>query len=224
MFHFSKLSSTRAVALPLVLLACVGLSACGGSSSNTTSTAANAAATSSAASSSTPSSAATKAPATPGASTTGASTTPARAGSGASVAGAVQARVTAMRQCLQQHGVTPPQTRAGAGGGILGAKPPKGMTRAQYLELVRKCGSSTGGPAAVGAKRRFSSPRFRQALASFAACLRQNGVNVPPPNTSGKGPIFNIKGINTASPQFRQARQRCRATLVSALRAGATTH
>jgi hypothetical protein len=128
-----------------------------------------------------------------------------------------------MRQCLQKNGVTPPQSGAGAGG-ILGAKLPKGMTRSQYLELVRKCGSRSGGPAAVGAGRRFSSPRFRQALASFAACLRQNGVNIPPPNTSGKGPIFNIKGINTASPQFRQARQKCRATLVGALRAGATSH
>jgi hypothetical protein len=95
------------------------------------------------------------------------------------------------------------------------------MTRAQYLELLRKCSSSTGGPAAVGAKRRLSNTRFRQALVSFATCLRQNGVNVPAPNTSGKGPIFSTKGIDTASPTFRQARRKCRATLLSALRAGA---
>ena len=60
------------------------------------------------------------------------------------------------------------------------------------------------------------------ALSKFAACLRENGVNIPEPNTSGHGPVFNTKGINTASPQFRAATVKCRGVLASALRAGAT--
>jgi hypothetical protein len=92
------------------------------------------------------------------------------------------------------------------------------MTRVQYAELLRKCG---GGAPALRAKNRFSNTRFRQALVSFAKCLRQNGINVPLPNTSGKGPIFDTKGIDTASPKFQQARRKCRSTLVLALRSGA---
>jgi hypothetical protein len=49
-------------------------------------------------------------------------------------------------------------------------------------------------------------------------CLRQNGVNVPVPNTSGNGPAFNLKGVNTSSPQFRAAALKCRATLIEAFR------
>jgi hypothetical protein len=59
---------------------------------------------------------------------------------------------------------------------------------------------------------------FRHALAKYAGCLRQNGVNMPAPSTSGKGPIYNTKGINTGSPQFRAATKKCRGTLIGAVR------
>jgi hypothetical protein len=68
------------------------------------------------------------------------------------------------------------------------------------------------GPAGV------NNPIFNQALAKFAECLRQNGVNVPVPNTSGKGPVFSTKGLNTASPQFKAATMKCRGALVGAFR------
>jgi hypothetical protein len=62
-------------------------------------------------------------------------------------------------------------------------------------------------------------PRFHAVLTRFAACLRQNGVNVGEPNSSGKGPIFDIKAINASSTQFKAAEAKCRSTLLSALRA-----
>ena len=68
------------------------------------------------------------------------------------------------------------------------------------------------GPAGV------NNPIFKQALAKFAECLRQNGVNVPVPNTSGKGPVFSTKGLNTSSPQFRAATVKCRGALIGAFR------
>lgn len=52
----------------------------------------------------------------------------------------------------------------------------------------------------------------------FATCLRQNGVNVGEPNTSGKGPVFDTKGINTGSPQFKAASMKCRSVLLFGLR------
>jgi hypothetical protein len=52
----------------------------------------------------------------------------------------------------------------------------------------------------------------------FAACLRQSGINVGEPNTSGKGPVFDTRGINTGSPQFKAASAKCRAVLLFGLR------
>jgi hypothetical protein len=102
------------------------------------------------------------------------------------------------------------------------------MTSAQYQEVLKKCGGGGfrpghfhPGAAAAGARRAFNSARFRQAITSFAACLRQNGIDIPAPNTSGKGPVFSTKGINTASPKFKQAEVKCRPALLAGLRSGA---
>lgn len=221
---------TAIIALPIMLLACAGLTACGSSSSNTSSTAANAAATS------------TPAPSAPsgGASTTG--TAPAGSApvgappTGAPPAGTKAgtrpgaARFAAVRECLQKNGVTLPARPTGTGGPGLsgggaggGFKLPKGMTRAQYEAVLTKCGGGLrpGGFRGRGARPAFNSPRFRQALTSFSACLRQQGINVPAPNTSGKGPIFSTKGIDTGSAKFKEAEAKCRPALVAGLRAGA---
>jgi hypothetical protein len=221
---------TALMALPIMLVACAGLTACGSSSSSTSDTAANAAATS------------TPAPgaAAPGTTTSGGGatgTTPTTPSGAPAPAGA--GHFAAVRECLEKNGVTLPARPAGGGaarrggpGGLLGGagasggfKPPKGMSSAKYQEVLKKCG---GGdfrpgnfrPGTGGARRAFDSPRFRQALTSFAACLRQNGIDIPTPNTSGKGPIFSTKGIDTASPKFKQAEIKCRPALLAGLRAG----
>jgi hypothetical protein len=182
----------------VLLLACLGLAACGGSSkSSSTSTNASAATT-----------------------TTGAT----------GAKGPNAGRFTAVRACLQKNGITLPKLPAGKrpvpgvspggiGGGGAGFALPKGMSKAQYEAVVKKCGGLRGG-AFNGGGARFSSPVFKAALAKFATCLRQNGVNVPTPNTSGKGPVFNTKGINTSSAQFRTAETKCRSALLGAFRRG----
>jgi hypothetical protein len=92
------------------------------------------------------------------------------------------------------------------------------MSRTQLQEALRSCGGGfTGGRLGPG-RSAFTSPRFHAALVRFAACLRQNGVNVGEPNTSGKGPVFDTKGINTGSPQFKAASTKCRAVLFSSQR------
>lgn len=166
----------RAIALPLLILACSGLAACGSSSSTTGS---NAAATGSAgaAATSSPASAAT----TKATGTSGSTGSAASAGSGASSAG---------------------------GSGSASNSTSSTATR------------SSGAAAAQG-KSRFGNTHFRQALVVFADCLRRNGVPIPQPNTTGKGPLFDTRGLDTTSPKFRQARQKCRSTLLSALRAAA---
>lgn len=194
----------RAVAALALPLACLTLAACGGSSkSSSTNTSASAAATTSTGS-------------------TGAL--------GTGPAGRGGARFKALRECLQKNGITlpqrtpgqhPPGGPGGAGGflgGAGGPKLPSGVTRAQYEAAIKKCG---GGAYAGGAAARLKNPAYLAALSKFAACMRENGVNVPAPNTSGKGPIFDTKGIDTASSQFKAAESKCRSDLIGAFRRGA---
>jgi hypothetical protein len=192
--------ATTVTAILVLLLACLGLAACG-SSSSASSTSANASVT-------TPAGA-------------GGSTAPGGAG-GTGAAGTGLSRFKALRECMQKNGITlpkrtPGQHRPGGTGGFFGGtgggpQLPAGVTRAQYEAAIKKCGGSAfaGGG---GARARFDSPVFKQAVAKFATCMRENGVNVPAPNTSGSGPVFDTKGIDTSSAQFRTAESKCSSDL-----------
>ena len=221
---------TSLIALTATLVAAsLGLAACGGSSSTTTTTetTANAAATGTT----------TNGTSTSGATSTGTSSTgtsPTRTSStgttpGASTTGATpaarSARFAAVRTCLSKKGITLPQRGAGGfagGAGGSGAQLPKGMSQAQFAEALRSCGSgfngSHYGKGARGFHNPFNNPRFHAVLLRFAACLRQNGVDIGEPDTTGKGPVFATKGINTGSPQFKAAAAKCRGTLLGALK------
>jgi hypothetical protein len=181
------------VAVLALALASIVLAACGSSSSSTTAT-----------------QSASATAATPGSGST--ATTP---GAGTSTApGGLGSRFTAFRECMQKQGITLPKRKPGQpGGGVLGGGPqlPAGVTRAQYEAALTKCGSlrprfggGTGGPG-----QRFRSPAFTAALVKFGACMREHGIALPAPNTTGKGPVFSTTAINTASPQFRAAESKC---------------
>ena len=125
-------------------------------------------------------------------------------------------RLLALRECLAKNGVTIPQRKAGAGG-LLGGL--EGANKAKYEAALKKCGRGfVPGRGRFGAN--LNTPQAKQALAKFASCLRENGVKVGAPNTSGKGAIFNTKGINTRSSAFAAAESKCRADLRGAF--GAT--
>jgi hypothetical protein len=167
----------------LVLLAGLLLAACGGSSKSSSST------------------------------TAGTSTAKTTTGG----RGQLGQRGAALRTCLQKNGITLPERKAGQRGGTPGAggpfgaggaggapRLPKGVTRAQLQAAFKKCGGGQfrgGGKGfAAGGAQRF---------AKFAACMRKNGVNLPRPNISGKGPVFNTKGIDTTSSSFKAADAKC---------------
>jgi hypothetical protein len=137
------------------------------------------------------------------------------------------ARSAALRECLKKSGITlpkrtPRQGAAPGAGGLpggtgtpgtgAGAKLPNGVTRAQFQAALKKCGAGNfvrRGSGAGGAR-----------FAKFETCMRQNGVNLPAPNTSGKGPIFNTKGIDTTSAKFKAAASKCESDLRPAGEAG----
>lgn len=131
-------------------------------------------------------------------------------------------RFAALRQCLQKAGINLPQRKPGSGGGFLGGpggQLPSGVSRSQLEAAIKKCGGTPnrglGGGGLGGAK--LSTPAAQAALATFAGCMRQHGVNLPAPNTTGKGPVFNTSGLNTASSQFKSAQSTCLPALRSAV-------
>ena len=172
------------VAIALAALAAIVLAACGSSGTSTSSSTSNSAATTAA---------------------------------GGSKPGA---RFAAVRKCLEKEGIKLPSRPSGGASGSAGQpgsgpparggfKLPEGVSRARFQEAIKKC----GGSAFAGGRRRFDSAAARAGLTKFAACMRENGVNVPAPNTSGKGPVFDTKGIDTSSAAFKKAQQKCRSNL-----------
>jgi hypothetical protein len=142
--------------------------------------------------------------------------------------GAAGGRFAAIRECLQKNGITLPTRKPGtrkpgqapgAGGFLGGGGPtlPKGVSKAQYEAAIKKCGGFPRGGFTGGAHG-FNSATGKQALAKFAACMSENGVKIPTPNTSGKGPIFNTKGIDTSSAKFKEAETKCRSDLLGGFR------
>jgi hypothetical protein len=131
-----------------------------------------------------------------------------------------RARFTQLRQCLQKSGINLPPRAPGAGrppgggGGFLGGGGsggpalPAGVTRAQLQAAMTKCGAG-----ARFGQRRVNSPAFRQAVTAYATCMRQNGVKLPAPNTSGNGPVFSTSGINRNDPKFKAANTKCESKL-----------
>lgn len=207
--------------LAALAAASLGLAACGGSSTTTTTVqrSANAAATGTTTGGSATAEASTT---TTGTTSTGKSTSATGTGTGTTPSPANAPRITEIRSCLAKKGITIPQSHP-----LADAKLPSGMSRSKFYEELRGCAGGLVGPhnpnSFKGAGRKgfhnpFNSPRFHTVLARFAACLRQQGVNVGEPNTSGKGPIFNTKGLNTGSPKFKAATAKCRSTLLHALR------
>lgn len=143
------------------------------------------------------------------------------------------ARFAALRNCLQKEGISLPQhqafqhsNEAGGGapgggfpgaGGEFGRHLPKGVSAEKLQSALKKCGG--GFPAGFhrgfhgGHGGFFKNAKAKTALTAFAACMRENGVKLPQPNTSGQGPVFDTKGIDTSSAQFKSAVSKCRSKL-----------
>lgn len=138
--------------------------------------------------------------------------------------GSPSGRFASLRECLKKQGVDLPAPSGKPGavgppsGGAGGFKPPSGTSGAKFQEAIKKCGGR-GFPA--GRRGRFNSVSAKAALTKYASCMRENGVDLPAPDTSGKGPVFNTKGLNTTSQAFKSAQKACQSDLKGAFGAGA---
>ncbi len=138
-------------------------------------------------------------------------------------ASARSSRFASLRSCLQKEGINLPSAPSGGAsqpgsggppsGGASGFKLPEGVSRSKFEEAIKKCG---GGGFPGGARPGLDSATARAGLTKYAGCMRENGVNLPTPNTSGKGPVFNTTGINTSSETFKAAQKKCQSDLKGA--------
>jgi hypothetical protein len=164
------------------------------------------------------------------------STSASSSGEGTSTTGSPGGgRFASLRTCLQKEGINLPAPKGaprqggqpgqggqggpGAGGGRPGGflKAPEGVSEAKFQEALKKCGAQNF---AGRGSRNLSSPTARAALTSYATCMREHGVSLPAPNTSGKGPVFNTSAINTSSTAFKSAQKACQSDLAGAFAAG----
>ncbi len=214
-----QIRHTRATALPLLmLLASLAVAACGSSSHSSSSSANTAASTTTSTASATASA------------TTSTETTSAAPGQRAG------GRFAALPECLRKNGVPLPQPRPGAQPGTSGlfsggsaVRLPPGVTPARYRAALRRCGAPNIASQLGRARGQVSrgallkKPAFEQALTRFVACMGDHGVKLAPPNISGRGSVFNTKGVNTKSPQFTAALSMCRSGLARAFGLGGPT-
>ena len=151
-----------------------------------------------------------------GAGTTSAKTT-AQTGSAAS-------RSVALRECLKKAGIALPSAPSGnpgsgapPSGGAGAFKPPQGGSGSKFQEAIKKCG---GGAFPAGGRGNLNSASAKAALTKYASCMRENGVNLPAPDTTGNGPVFSTKGLDTSSQAFKSAQKACQSDLKGAFGAG----
>ena len=135
-------------------------------------------------------------------------------------------RFASVRACLAKEGITLPSRPSGGATGSTGStgstgatgarpgfrggfKPPEGVSRTKFREALKKCSGGGG----FGGRRNFNSAAAKTALTKYATCMRENGVNLPAPNTTGKGPVFNTTGIDRTSTTFKNAEKKCSSDL-----------
>ena len=100
-------------------------------------------------------------------------------------------------------------------GGAAGSPSTPSASATTKSETSTGAGASASGSAGSSAVART---RFNQALSNFAACLKSNGVKLPPAKS---GKVLSLKGVDTKSTEYRKALAMCRPVLSAALKAAA---
>jgi hypothetical protein len=116
--------------------------------------------------------------------------------------------------CLARQGIagteepahTEPSSDVGGVLGQGGMRVPVGVARSHFEAALKKCG--VGKIQVQGAP--ITNSTFRRQIVRLAICLRHSGFEIPPPNMSGTGPVFDTRRIDTASARWRTSKRACR--------------
>jgi len=122
-------------------------------------------------------------------------------------------------------------TLGACGGGSSSSSTSSTATGAAAATAPAASGATTtaksGAPAAAGAHASGSpgsgtaaQTQFKQALSTFAACLKSGGVKLP--GAKG-GQALSLKGVDTKSAEYRSALAKCRPVLAAALKSVSKT-
>lgn len=124
------------------------------------------------------------------------------------------------RACLKEKGIDLPEPGQGgppAGGPPEGTPPEGGPPQGfgeegeNMKEAFEECGVELpqGGPEGPPT----NSDTFRESIEEYVACMGENGVELPEPNLSGEGPVFEEADVDRESSKFKTANEKCQSRL-----------
>jgi hypothetical protein len=124
------------------------------------------------------------------------------------------------RSCLKEKGVELPEPGQGgdpAGGPPEGTPseggPPQGFGKggAKMKKAFEECGVEL--PQGKPEGPPMNSGALRKSIKEYVACMSENGVELPEPNLSGKGPVFQESEVDREDPKFKAANEKCQSRL-----------
>lgn len=129
------------------------------------------------------------------------------------------------RSCLKEKGVELPEPGQGgppAGGppegtppegGPPAGGPPQGFGKggAKMKKAFEECGVEL--PQGKPEGPPMNSGAFRKSIKEYVACMGENGVELPEPNLSGEGPVFEESEVDREDPKFKAANEKCQSRL-----------
>jgi hypothetical protein len=119
------------------------------------------------------------------------------------------------RSCIEGKGVTVPQ---GGGQPPAGGQPPSGGSPPsggapggqdfqKLQQAMQDCGVNL--PSRPQGGGNFDPSQMGKQISQYVACVRKNGYDLPDPNTSGSGPVFDSSQVNRNDPKFKAASAKC---------------
>ena len=115
----------------------------------------------------------------------------------------------AFARCMREQGIDMPDPQIGGNGGVAIAIGGEGIDAEKLQEAQEACSEHAPGGFGPGATL---SPEQLDEMVEFAECMREHGVDMPDPTTSGGAVMIRIGegGIDPNDPDFQQAQEACR--------------
>ncbi len=58
-----------------------------------------------------------------------------------------------------------------------------------------------------------NSAAFKTQIKEYVACVNESGYELPEPNLSGEGPVFDESEVDPQDPEFKAASEKCQGLL-----------